>query len=198
MLVSSSFTSSHARRLSQLSEKQLGKLPSTSPAAESLSEIRTDRFLDSSIAGFLTGGILSGGLRGVKTIVPAGVTSALIALGGQFMVNEVRIGRLRLLARRVGDMDETAPKAPAGQEEKGMISTIEAMENPTAATTTESLPGKIMAGLSHFLPVRKLSDDEYLATLEKKRAELDKRLKAIEEEEVKLYELSQGGKLGTA
>jgi len=44
------------------------------------------------------------------------------------------------------------------------------------------------------LPVRKLSDDEYLATLEKKRADLDKRLNAIEEEEVKLYELSQGGK----
>jgi hypothetical protein len=48
----------------------------------------------------------------------------------------------------------------------------------------------MMSGLSRFLPVRKLSDDEYMATLEKRQGEIDKRLKEIEVEELRFYEAS--------
>jgi hypothetical protein len=154
--------------------------------------MRTERFLDSSISGGLAGGILSGGLRGIRTVVPAAITTGLIALAGQFVVNQVRIGRLRLLARRVGDMDGTSPHIPVqaggmANEGEEMVSTIEALDNPTAATTAGSLPGRIMKGLSHALPIRQLSDEEYLATLEKKRRDVNKRVAQIEEEELKLY-----------
>lgn len=48
-----------------------------------------------------------------------------------------------------------------------------------------------MSSLTKVLPVRKLSNEEYLATLEKKRAEVDKRLKEIAEEEMRMYEWAQ-------
>lgn len=48
-----------------------------------------------------------------------------------------------------------------------------------------------MSNLAKVLPVRKLSNEEYLATLEKKRAEVDKRLEEIAEEEIRMYEWAQ-------
>ncbi|KAI9631944.1 uncharacterized protein MKK02DRAFT_21475 [Dioszegia hungarica] len=193
LLLSASPTLSHARRFHQLSEKQLGKLPSSpSPEAASISEMRTERFLDSGISGSLAGGVLSGATRGIRTVIPAAITTGLIALAGQAVVNQVRVGRLKLLARRVGDMDGTAPQ---GQGE--MVSTIDALDNPTAPTTAASLPGRIMKGLSHALPIRQLSDEEYLATLEKKKRDVAKRLGEIEVEELRLYEASQTGMAGT-
>lgn len=207
MLVSLAPTISHARRLVQLSrsglsEKQFGKLPATATDSPTISEIRTERFLDSSISGGLAGGLLSAGMRGARTVLPATVTSSLIALTGQWIVNEVRIGRLRLLARRVGDMDETAGVISGNGAHRGAPgsspsepdtppSVAGSLEHPTAPTTGNSLPGRIMQGMTRFLPVRKLSDDEYLATLEKKRADLDKRLSLIDEEELRLFEASQ-------
>ncbi|WVQ96744.1 hypothetical protein IAU59_003851 [Kwoniella sp. CBS 9459] len=59
---------------------------------------------------------------------------------------------------------------------------------PTHTTPlSPSFPERMMTSLSKFLPVRKLSDDEYLATLEKKRADVDKRLGEIEDEERRMY-----------
>jgi hypothetical protein len=50
-----------------------------------------------------------------------------------------------------------------------------------------------MRGMSRFLPVRQLSDEEYMATLEKRRREIDGRLRDIEAEEVRLFESANGG-----
>jgi hypothetical protein len=169
--------------------------------------MRTERFLDSGISGSLAGGVLSGATRGIRTVIPAAITTGLIALAGQAVVNQVRVGRLKLLARRVGDMDGTAPryigyigKSGSGEGEEGqgeMVSTIDALDDPTAPTTAASLPGRIMKGLSHALPIRQLSDEEYLATLEKKKRDVAKRLGEIEVEELRLYEASQTGVAGT-
>jgi hypothetical protein len=63
LLLSSLATSSYARRLEELSDKQRGKLPASPLGSHSISEIRTERLVDSAVAGGLTGGILSGGLR---------------------------------------------------------------------------------------------------------------------------------------
>ena len=53
------------------------------------------------------------------------------------------------------------------------------------------VPQKIMGALSAFLPVKKLSDEEYLAVLERKRREVDERLEEIQKEELKIFESSQ-------
>lgn len=49
----------------------------------------------------------------------------------------------------------------------------------------------MIRGLSTFLPVRKLSDDDYLALLNKKKDEVDRRLKEIEQEEWRIFQSAQ-------
>jgi len=49
--------------------------------------------------------------------------------------------------------------------------------------------------MSTFLPIEKLSDEKYLAALERKRTEVDDRLVEIEREEVRIYDYaSRGGR----
>lgn len=59
----------------------------------------------------------------------------------------------------------------------------------------KSLPGRILSSMSTFLPIEKLSDEKYLAALERKRTEVDDRLVEIEREEVRIYDYaSRGGR----
>ena len=68
----------------------------------------------------------------------------------------------------------------------------QSFENPTTQLTIEqqttSLPGRLLRGMSTILPVQRLSDDEYLELLERKRREVDKRLGEIEAEEMRIFE----------
>ncbi|WWC62479.1 uncharacterized protein I303_105075 [Kwoniella dejecticola CBS 10117] len=57
-----------------------------------------------------------------------------------------------------------------------------------------SFPETMMNSLTKFLPVRKLTNEEYIQTLEKKRADVDKRLKEIDEEEKRMYDWAQSQK----
>jgi hypothetical protein len=59
------------------------------------------------------------------------------------------------------------------------------------AQQPDTLPGKMIRGLSTFLPVWKLSDEEYLALLQKKKGDVEKRLKEIEVEEMRIFEADQ-------
>jgi len=52
----------------------------------------------------------------------------------------------------------------------------------------------MIRGLSTFLPVWKLEDEEYLALLLKKKGDVAKRLKEIEAEELRIFEADQAGK----
>jgi hypothetical protein len=63
------------------------------------------------------------------------------------------------------------------------------MDDPTRPIENpeNSLPVRIMGFMSAFLPVRKLSDEEYLAALEKKRAGVNSRLCEIAEEEERIF-----------
>ncbi|WWC88753.1 uncharacterized protein L201_003666 [Kwoniella dendrophila CBS 6074] len=54
-----------------------------------------------------------------------------------------------------------------------------------------SFPEKMMNSLTKILPVRKLSNDEYIQTLEKKKQDIEKRLKEIDDEEERMYNWSQ-------
>jgi hypothetical protein len=49
------------------------------------------------------------------------------------------------------------------------------------------ITGRLMGVLSHVLPVRRLSDEDYLASLEKKRGEVDRRIAEIDEEQLAMW-----------
>ena len=86
---------------------------------------------------------------------------------------------------------QTTAARPANGQYAPAQPTKQAFDQPLQHdTSTQTLPARMMSGLSRFLPVRKLSDDEYMATLEKRRGEIDKRLGEIEKEEMRFYEAS--------
>ncbi|OWZ46740.1 hypothetical protein C356_02930 [Cryptococcus neoformans c45] len=181
-------TPSHSRRLLelQLSERQRSKLPQV----VSIGQMRTDRVLDSALAGALTGGVLSAAFRGRATFGRAAFTSALITSALQASANQLRVMRLSYLAKNQAKMSslDTAPS------EHEPTATFDALKSSTPApepTSPPSLPERMMSSFTKILPVRKLSNEEYLATLEKKRADVDKRLKEIAEEEMRMYEWAQ-------
>lgn len=169
--------------------------------------MRTDRVLDSALAGALTGGALSAAFReafsititkelakpgiigGRATFGKAAFTSALITSALQASANQLRVMRLSYLAKSQAKMSslDTAPS------EHEPTATFDALKSSTPAPdpTSPSLPERMMSSFTKILPVRKLSNEEYLATLEKKRADVDKRLKEIAEEEMRMYEWAQ-------
>ncbi|WWD18406.1 hypothetical protein CI109_102856 [Kwoniella shandongensis] len=211
-LLSIEATPSHTRRLrdlQRLSSKQLGKLPATGvtedESAPSLMEVRTDRLLDSALAGGLTGGVLSSAFRGRATFGKAFITSSLIGSILQLSANQLRVFRLEYLAKQSQSQPISSqapasatgliPETAAGIYDPSLITNFNehSLKSNTPTPTKEnpqtpSLPEKMMKGLSKFLPVRKLTDDEYLEQLQKKRDDVDKRLREIEDEEKRMYE----------
>ncbi|OWZ57632.1 hypothetical protein C349_03070 [Cryptococcus neoformans var. grubii Br795] len=180
-------TPSHSRRLLelQLSEKQRSKLPQV----VSIGQMRTDRVLDSALAGALTGGALSAAFRGRATFGKAAFTSALITSALQASANQLRVMRLSYLAKSQAKMS-SLDTAPSEHEPTAKFDALKS-STPAPDPTSPSLPERMMSSFTKILPVRKLSNEEYLATLEKKRADVDKRLKEIAEEEMRMYEWAQ-------
>lgn len=78
----------------------------------------------------------------------------------------------------------------------------QSLENPTTKLTTEqeptSLPGRLLRGMSTILPVQRLTDDEYLALLQRKRADVDKRLGEIANEEIRIFDWEEKRRRGSA
>ncbi|WVO19168.1 uncharacterized protein IAS62_000446 [Cryptococcus decagattii] len=182
-------TPSHSRRLMeiQLSDKQRSKLPQVT----SIGQVRTDRVLDSALAGALTGGLLSATFRGRATFGKAAFTSALITSALQLSANQLRVIRLNYLAKNQTRISSLDTVAPSEQEPTAAFDALKSSIPSPEPTSPPSLSERIMSSLTKVLPVRKLSNEEYLATLEKKRAEVDKRLKEIAEEEMRMYEWAQ-------
>ncbi|TXT13509.1 hypothetical protein VHUM_00876 [Vanrija humicola] len=176
-------TPGHVRRRAALDDERRGVVP----PAPSIAEVRTERLLDSGIAGALSGGGLSAAMRGPKTLLPAAFTSALIATLLQFSVNSVRVARLEILAKRLEDAKAREAPVPVAE--------AEAFDNPLkeegAQRGDAPITSRILGKLSSFLPVRKLTDEDYLATLERKRADVDKRLAEIDAEQLTMFERAQ-------
>lgn len=193
-----------------LSPKARGKLPEH--ASASLSDVRFERVLDSAVAGVLAGGTLSGCLRkfvvgkdtvwkcadcsgGKSTIPRAAFTAGLVTSLLQLSANQFRVIRLQLLARKSKDealqSAEAVDKTPIPKSDFDM-SLRGSLENSTTTAPVDqqaqTLPGKMIRALSTFLPVWKLSDDEYLALLLKKKGEVERKLVKIQEEELRIFE----------
>ncbi|KAL1412951.1 hypothetical protein Q8F55_000700 [Vanrija albida] len=185
-------TPSHVRRLGEL-EAQCAGVPYPAPT---IAEVRTERLLDSGLSGALSGGGLSAAIRGPRTLVPAAFTAGLIATLLQFSVNSVRVARLEILAKRLEEGKVPVVVAePAEPAEPTIASSVPpAFDNPLkeegAQRGDAPITSRILGTLSGFLPVRKLTDDDYLATLERKRADVDKRLAEIDAEQLTMFERS--------
>ncbi|WWC70683.1 uncharacterized protein I206_104634 [Kwoniella pini CBS 10737] len=214
LLLSIEITPSHTKRLKalkleNLSDVQIGKLPESD--LENLSEVRWNRLLDSSIAGGLTGGILSAAFRGKATFLKAGITSSLITSIIQLSINQIRIIRLKTLAKQSiqlenKDKDKNSIifskshkeyNSSFNESQSQIIKSFEDNLRPSDEEITKSniekpsFPEKMMNSLTKFLPVRKLTNEEYIQTLEKKKDDINKRLKEIDEEEKRMYDWAQ-------
>jgi hypothetical protein len=171
------------------------------------SDVRTTRLLDSALTGALGGPALVifretftrlGYPGGPRSMLRAGLTCALIASSLQLLVNQTRVLRLDLLARQDG-RPLTTPNDSGRPEEKSTSEQVrDSLRNPSRNPEGDklgdkSLPGRILTTLSTFLPIQKLSDQEYLEALQRKRGEVDTRLAEIEREEGRIYEYATRG-----
>lgn len=162
---------------------------------QSMMDVRLERVLDSAIAGALSGGALSVFARGFglgtltvggpRTLFPAAFTASLIAAGVQVAVNQARVTRLEMLAKR--DSQEVVAAEPMPQ-----LLVREAFEDtkkPEGAKRGDAaISTRILGVLTNILPIRRLDNDEYLGMLERKRKEVDRRLAEIDKEQLDLFE----------
>jgi hypothetical protein len=130
---------------------------------------------------------------GKRTIPRAGLTAGLVTSLIQLSANQFRVIRLQLLARRSRDEAEAGsvdtPPVPKSDFDMSLRGSL---ENSTTTAPLEqqpqTLPGQMIRGLSTFLPVWKLSDEDYLALLLKKKGDVERRLTQIQEEELRIFE----------
>lgn len=148
----------------------------------------------------LAGTITDTSAGGRGTIPRAGFTAGIVTSLLQLTVNQFRVVRLHLLARHSADEPTPTPtlSTDSQSDSKFDISLRSSLENPTLTAPTpeeesKTLPGRMIRGLATVLPVRKVSDDDYLALLIKKRNEVERRLKEIEQEEWRIYETATKG-----
>lgn len=110
----------------------------------------------------------------------------------QFIINSVRVKRLQVLTKRAAAgapelvTREFVPEPAASSEEA-----FDAPRREDETVGSSPLSQRILRILEKVSPVRQISDDEYLETLEKRRREIDKRLAEIQEEEELLFSRSQ-------
>lgn len=115
----------------------------------------------------------------------------------------MRVARLEILAKRLEESKAGQVPVAAADAKPVEATTPEvpiaallppAFDNPLkeegAQRGDAPLTARVLSSLSSFLPVRKLTDDDYLATLERKRADVDKRLAEIDAEQLTMFERS--------
>jgi len=134
------------------------------------SKMRLYHLPDSAAAGALTGGALNSLRRGRAGIIPGAVTISLAAGVIQYVFNEGHIARVQLVAHevRTGRLAELQSAPPKPIQER------------------------VLEALSMIAPIRKLSDEEYIRITEKKKAEVEARLKVIDEELKAIDDVDQG------
>ncbi|KAJ8079074.1 hypothetical protein PM082_013361 [Marasmius tenuissimus] len=150
----------------------------TSPQ-RTISELRTDKLLDSGLSGFVTGGIIRGLTAGPRVALPAGVTVGTACTVLQLLFNQVKISRLQYLSGNVAHTQGGSSTSPS---------------NPTtnsSNTNTTSTPSEAnwTTSLLKFFGIRLLTDEEYLEKLRAQRngyleriAELESRIDSEKKE----------------
>ncbi|KAL0578689.1 hypothetical protein V5O48_003309 [Marasmius crinis-equi] len=155
--------------------------PDTSPQ-RTISEIRTDKLLDTGISGFVTGGMIRGLTAGPRVALPAAVTVGTACTALQFLFNEVKVSRLQYLSKRLPQSEQTSAIPP---------STSLSNSTTTASSNTSPKPQETSwtSSLLKFVGIRVLSDEEYLTKLYSQR---DGHLKRIAELEAQIDKERKG------
>jgi hypothetical protein len=129
--------------------------------------------------------------------VKSSLTTSAIATILQLSVNSLRVARLRYLAN--APLATPAVMSDPSAEPDTSTQIIQSLQHPRKdpdkLAGEKSLQARVLNTLGTFLPVRKLTDEEYLATLEKRRFQIGARLKEIEREEIRIFELTENGEL---
>ncbi|WVQ72869.1 hypothetical protein IAR50_002430 [Cryptococcus sp. DSM 104548] len=195
LLLSVEATPGHSIRLHELRRRLDPSETIGQGEVPTVGQMRTERILDSALAGGLTGGILSAAFRGRGTFGKAAFTSGLITSTLQYGVNEFRVMRLNYLAGESSppSLEAAPPSTPTPMSSTPALAfeTLKSDLPIPQSSDKPSLPERMMTSLSTFLPVRKLTNEEYLETLEKKKEGVEKRLKEIADEEVRMYEWAE-------
>lgn len=133
------------------------------------------------------------------------MTCALLATGGQLAVNEVRVMRLKYLAHKEGvelqSRGQEEKLTPAGSTQDVWDRPLELTASMQSPTKTEeeqkkrmgdsALSSRILEYMAYVIPVKKISDEEYLEQLMKKREVVNHKISTIELEQYELYERDQ-------
>ncbi|KAF8586534.1 hypothetical protein K439DRAFT_1631598 [Ramaria rubella] len=123
--------------------------------------MRSHKLLDTAIAGAATGGILNTFKRGVPGFLPGVITAGLVCTTAQGLLNELNVARVKYISRS----DALRHDGPAAPPER-----------------VRSFSEKLMDGLGVVLPVKKITDDEYLQMLLREREEVERRLEVVRKE----------------
>lgn len=136
------------------------------------------------------------------------MTCALLATGGQFAVNEAKVLRLKYLARQEGvdlkAQSEEDQLTPAGSTKDVWDQPLEltaSMQTPTKSEEEKkkrmgdsALSTRILEYMAYIVPVKKISNEEYLEQLMKKRDVVNHKISNIELEQYEMYEREQQAK----
>ncbi|KAF9265580.1 hypothetical protein L218DRAFT_147397 [Marasmius fiardii PR-910] len=160
-LISKTSSSSHVDKSNTL--------PST------LSELRTDKLLDSGISGFITGGVMRALTSGLRVALPAAVTVGSACTGLQFLFNQLRISRLRYLSATAIHPEEAKVTPPT-------LVTSPSPTSPTYTSSNESPKSESnwTTSLLRFIGMTPLSDEEYLTKLRSQREAYLKRIAELQ------------------
>ncbi|KAF8912109.1 hypothetical protein CPB84DRAFT_1957752 [Gymnopilus junonius] len=147
--------------------QELGIYASSLPTeAGSLSDLRTNKLLDSALSGAITGGLLRGLQASRRAVLPGMVTTGVVCTLLQYGFNELTVLRLRYISK-LKEENRTAVVMPHSRP-----------RDASQVSTESSTP--VLKTLLSFLGVRPMSDEEYLAKMKRTRDAYLKRIAELE------------------
>ncbi|KAK0548870.1 hypothetical protein OC846_004321 [Tilletia horrida] len=149
--------------------------------------LRTHNLAPSAVTGALVGGGLSVWARGSKHLLSGMSTFGLLCLSCQYIGNELRIARVKLVSHYSSQLNGTAPPpAPTPPPSSSSPSTTDAQSDSPPSSS-------IWSKLSALSPVRKVSDEEYAQRLASQRTQAQDRISTLQRQAAELE-----AELGTA
>ncbi|KAF8319293.1 hypothetical protein DL93DRAFT_2164511 [Clavulina sp. PMI_390] len=163
----------------------LDMAPEPSLPGDHLFELRTNRLIDSSLSGALTGAILHTIMRGRARVLSGALTGALICTSLQYCANELKLARIRFLTGSAtpyesttspsADYPTSSPAAEAAREaiHDNRQTSDRAVFSPLDPNKPHSFSERLLDAMSYVVPMKKLTPEEYSAILEKRRLEAE-------------------------
>ncbi|KAI0957944.1 hypothetical protein AcW1_006170 [Taiwanofungus camphoratus] len=150
-------------------------------------DMRMYKVPDTAISGALTGGVLNAWKRGRPGIIPGITTAGLVCTFLQLAYNELGIARIKYVSKKMQESSSVTPPEP---------STFPSTP-PFDKNTDLEPPRPVIDRILTYLGFHKLSGDEYLDMMKRKRDGYLRRIAELEEEK-KLEEQSSKSSTSSA